>query len=182
MSETLIGVLVGSFVTIVGILVEQFFSSKKQAREEQRWFADHFLDRKIEAFTSLYAELIEWHRAINFHGNMHPSTFEQYMSNVDAKRQSFINKMVLAEIYVNPSQREKIRTAFAQFTLASQAILFSLPKDELERSIGSTSISPGLKELKWKEMEEAYKSAVEVFAEALNPNTLNDVWKPNRRG
>jgi hypothetical protein len=129
----------------------------------------------------MYAHLIEWHKAIHFYGNMRPRTFEQFMVNVDAKRMEFINRMVLGEIYLNESQMEKIHKAYAELTLAGQAILYSLPEEELKRAIGDTSSDPDNKRIRWKDFEDAYKAAVGVVREVLNPVALADISKPNER-
>ena len=56
------GALLGAIIALLGVLVNAWITKKSESErrrsEEKRWYADHYLDRKIDSIIQVYNNLL----------------------------------------------------------------------------------------------------------------------------
>ena len=52
MNEAILGGLIGTGGTILGVIVTQVFELKKKKYEEKTWYLNYFLERKFKTLTA----------------------------------------------------------------------------------------------------------------------------------
>jgi hypothetical protein len=176
MGNTLLSVLTGGLLTLVGAWLTHKYYLKRDKLRAERWYAEYFLNKKFETLNNLYVALVDCHRALNRYGNLPPSNRETFDKQVSEKLDDFEHAMALAHIFLNDHQYKimsKIRGAFRQ---AAQATWLSLPDEELP-DVKKDSYPPEKRNVNWTTLQDACDKALMCLRDVLNPIVLGKIEK-----
>jgi hypothetical protein len=174
MSEAVSVGLLTAAATLAAVVVQRIFEERKRKCEDKRWYADHFLGRKIDALATLYSELVDWQHELNQYGNFPPKTLEEYRTSVQARGRSFERAMVLSMVYLDQESQDIIRDVFAAFRQTNFAIWLSLPDDQIP-NVDKTAYEPPLKTINWERFVITYDKATDCLTRLLNPGLLSSL-------
>jgi hypothetical protein len=154
---------------LLGVLITQYYESKKRASEEKRWYAQFFLGRKIDSLNSLYAALVDCYYTLNFYCNDPPSTIEEFKEKIQPKENAYLRAKVIASIYLDDGADKIMNYALGAFRQASMAIWLNIPdnpqKDRYHARQG---------ELDWTLFTKAQDEAVACLKNMLSPQILGN--------
>jgi hypothetical protein len=175
MTETILVGIISAASALLGVWITQRYESRKRESEERRWYADYFLGRKIDALNNLCATLVDCHFTMNFYGNCHPSTLQEFKEKVQPKEEAYLRAKVMASIYLDDEADKIMSNALGAFRQASMAIWLSLPNDQCPAN--KNSYDPSTRNLNWSDFMETYEKAVACLKDMLNPKVLESVEK-----
>lgn len=94
------GGLVGAAGTIAGILISRFFEYQDRRSEEKRWYAQYFLNLKIDALKKLQITLEDCNKKCHINGNVGVQTFEEYQKEIAPCEEAYRIAIRMAIIYL----------------------------------------------------------------------------------
>jgi hypothetical protein len=153
-------VLIAIISALLGVLITQYYESKKRPSEEKRWYAQFFLGRKIDALNSLYAALVDCYYTLNFYGMTPPSTMQEFKEKIQPKENAYLRAKVIASIYFDGGA-DKIMQA-------SMAIWLHVPDNPHNKN----SYDASTRNLDWTLFTKAYDEAVACLKNMLSPQIL----------
>jgi hypothetical protein len=172
MEVILVGIL-SALSALAGTLITQLYESRRRLSEENRWYAEFFLSRKVDALQNLYAALVECHHTLNFYGNVPPKTLIEHREQVMSRVEAYLKAMSLASLYLDDEAENILSKALGAFRQASMAIFLSLPDDQCPAN--KDSYPEIIKNLDWKAFLKAYESAAQYLKKILNPHILRKI-------
>jgi len=171
-SEIIIGIITAASA-LLGVLITQIYETIKRKSEEKRWYADYFLNRKIDSITNLHSSLMDWYFSIHRYGNYSPSTFTEFNSQVNYREEAYVRSLASVSIYLDKKEYLTLTKVLGAFRQASTAIWLSLPDDQCKAV--KESYGPEIKNIIWEKVEEVYIEAGTMIKEHLNPEILKQV-------
>lgn len=173
MTEGLQAGLLSLVGVIVGVLITQFFEWRRRVWEQRRWYADHFLARKIDALSDLYAQLVECHDTISTHKHFPPKTLEQFLEQVHASQASLGRTHAVAWVYLDDEANGVIATAIEELGRAYADIVFRVPEapGTIIAKIEDV-LTEEQRAVDWENVTRAYEQAQQVLRRVLNPRAL----------
>lgn len=168
--------VVGGVLALAGVGLTLWFENKRRVLEHKRWYADHFMGRKVEAFQTLHVALVDCHYTMNDYLANPPKTMVEYRDNVAPKQKAYLGAMVMASIYVSEDENKVLSKALGSFRQANKAIWLSLPDSELSPNVKS-SYGDEDKNVNRRLFDDAYDEAEKLLKEKLNPESLKEMEK-----
>jgi hypothetical protein len=118
------GALLGAIIALLGVLVNAWITKKSESErrrsEEKRWYADHYLDRKIDSIINLHSSLMDWYFSIQFYGNYPPSTLKEFKDQVNPKSDAYLRSLANVSIYLDQAEYSKLTEVLGAFRQASR--------------------------------------------------------------
>lgn len=155
------------------LLVTQSYENRRRRSEENRWYAEFFLVRKVDALQNLYAALFDCYYTLNFYGNIPPKIYIDYREKVHPSLEYYQKAMSMASLYLDDEAENILSKALGAFRQADMAIFLSLPDDQCPAN--KDSYSENIKYLDWEAFLEAYKGAAQYLKGILNPRILREI-------
>ncbi len=166
----IIGAAIGAASTLLGVVITQFYESRKRASEEKRWYAEFFFVSKFDALNNLYSALVECDFTMNFYGNVPPSTMQEFKEKIQPKEEAYLRAKVMASIYLDHEADEIMSASLGAFRQASAAIWLHLPDYQSHAQKDSYDLST--RNLDWHLFGDTYEKAVDCLKKKLNPQLL----------
>lgn len=164
---------------LAGVWITQRHEMKKRISEEKRWYADHFLDKKIDSITNHYSSLMDWYFSIQFYGNYPPSTLKEFNDQVQSKADAYLRSLASVFIYLDQDEYLVMTEVLGAFKQATTAIWLSLPDDQCHAK--KASYPSEITNLDWVRFEQAYTNAGTLIKKHLNPEILKQVPLEQKR-
>jgi len=171
MTEIIIISLMTAGSALSAVFITQYYELKKRKSEERRWYADHFMDRKINALSNLHVTLVDCKYTMNYYGNCPPQTLHEFNSKILPKEQNYLRAYTLASIYLDKDTKDSMGKVLGSFNQASFAIWLSLPDSECHAN--KKSYVQSTKTLDWNGLDKTYNTAVSCLENLLSPEVLS---------
>lgn len=172
MNEILVAILTGSFA-LFGVIIAMWFDNRRGNLEHQRWYAEHFIDQKLNSLRELHVALVDCYFTLNHYGNCPPKTRVEYNEMNAPKEAIYLRKKVMASIYFNDNEDEVFAEMLGAFRQANMAIWLLLPDAELQ--VNKAAYSDHTRNLDWKRLTDKYKATINLLKMKLAPEMLGAV-------
>ncbi len=159
--------------TLLGVWLTQKHQSKQRESEERRWYADHFLTRKLDTLQNLYGALVDCDATVTFYGNYPPSTFQEYRDQVQYKKVAYERAIAMASLYLDDEAKNTMYEAMGEFRKATMAIWLNLPEGECP--VNKNSYQPKRRNIDWEKLKKAVENAEACLRDMLNPKVLKHI-------
>ena len=170
MEAIFVGILT-ALSALAGTLITQLYESRRKLSEENRWYAEFFLGRKVDALQNLYAALVDCQYTLNFYGNVPPKTLAEHQEHVKSKVEVYLKAMSMASLYLDDEAEHILSKTLGAFRQADIAIFLSLPDDQFP---GEKDSYPE-KYLDWEDFLKSSESAAQYLKKILNPYILRKI-------
>ena len=159
MSDVILGIIIGASITIFTFSITQYFDYKKFKSEEKRWYAEHFLDLKIDTLQKLH---VTFNHCINMYNIFlgYPKISKKDIKEVIIpKVEEYIDTFSFAESYLDLEGKDNVfLDALTFFTNAEN--------DVIENKINKES---------WKEkIKYLRKGGTNRMKDLLDPHSLKE--------
>ncbi len=114
--------------------------------------------------------MVECHSTLNFFGNVHPSSLEQYRREVQPKVDAFEQTKAIGSVYLDENQDRVLSEALGCHKEFAYAIWSNLPTDQLQGNVHP-------RDKNWGQFVKSYDEAVNCVRSVLNPKILEQIEK-----
>lgn len=173
METVIVVALISTGGALGGVAISQISEFLRRRVEENRWYADFFLVRKVDALQNLYTALVNCYYTLNFYGNTPPKTLAEHQEKVLVKVEAYLRAMSMASLYLDSEAEQTLSKALGAFRQADIAIFLSLPDDQCPAR--KDSYPHNVRNLDWQKFLEAYESAKQYLKTVLNPYILRKI-------
>ncbi|MCH8341613.1 MAG: hypothetical protein IIA51_08690 [Chloroflexi bacterium] len=173
-----IGAIVGAAVSALGALLatvinNQYAESRRKA-EDRKWYAEHFLSRKINALSELYSSMVNTKAVLEKNKLSPPESYADFKEKVMNHVDRWDTVRALAWVYLSNDEREVLNSLRWQFRRGALAITLNLEDEQLEITIDA-SFEHEIKTMDWKRLDNAFEAARELMEELLSPDVLKGI-------
>jgi hypothetical protein len=172
-----IQIIVPAVAALLGVLLSQGIEWLRRRSEtaatERRWFADHFLDHKLELLRRLHTILYDWNHSVWLYGNRSVEGFDldELRRNMFVHEDDFQKAVLLAHMYLDESDMKALNEASEVLRLSGQVIYLRMRAHHGE---GPEMTGP-LADIDWLRKSSAYVGAVEALKRHLSPAILREL-------
>jgi Uri superfamily endonuclease len=163
MAQDLVDKLLPVAALVLGILLTELFNLLKLRSEERRWYADHFLDRKVGAFAEAYAALLECQLSITEWVNDPNLLIPDWRATVRADMTACGRAVALAGLYLEEPDRSLMEAARKELWHVGWLAVGLSGEDAFREDL--------------REMETKVSRAVEVLRDRLYPQSVRKLDK-----
>ncbi len=101
MSDTAIYAVIALASALLTLIIRQLFESRSRRSEERRWYAEFFLQRKIEALQNAHGALVACYNLIPQFEAMGRPEREQFDGEIRARIHAYQQAQQLASVYLD---------------------------------------------------------------------------------
>jgi hypothetical protein len=134
---------------------------------ERRWYADRLIEQKFDACAKLHAALVSCRLELSVYVSSTLTTAEQLSESAVSKLETYMNALVLAEVYLTKEQIAVMERAQGVFSGTVERILAGLPGSGVNLPPGTPPVVD--QTLAWRQFFEVCDEALCVMKSVLDP-------------
>ncbi|MCH8093509.1 MAG: hypothetical protein IH953_02845 [Chloroflexi bacterium] len=162
----IVGAAVSGIVALLTTVLNNHYAENRRKAEGRKWYAEHFLSRKIEALSVLYASIIEALAGLH-QANKTERITEVSLARAQMTSQNFEMKQALAWVYLEEPDRAPLRD-FKNELLHAWVNVVVAHYSETEETIERPRFGD-------ENLKAAYKAVVERLEKLLSPEVLKGI-------
>jgi len=161
------------FTAILGALIVTVANLLLDRRSHIRWLADHFLSRKLDALSTFWVAVAEWHDVVvEKHSEWGAGKYDPSWADILAPFPSkCLRALRVAQPFLDREQFKTFKVLCNGLELAGMQVLVNRTAPGFQEG----ELATKSREMRWANLETAYDKAVDRIGELLGRKLVNKV-------
>lgn len=164
--------VIGPTSAILSAYLTNRYAEERFKEERKDRLLVELVTTRFKALQNINGKMTESHFKLNYYGNMHPQTFNEYKEQVKAPLERFEDALNQDAIWLDGEALKVLNEVRGAYRQMSFAIFLSLPSKQLPQGINPASYPPSVKNPDWQQFIESFRKARAIIREKLGISQL----------
>lgn len=122
----IVGAAVGALAALLTTVINNQYAERRQKAETKKWYAQFFLNRKIDTLSRLYSSLIHVNANIARYIGQPTNDPAEIIENIDRPIETLVRELGLSWVYMSDEDRDSLNKLIDEFLHARRVMLTAI--------------------------------------------------------
>lgn len=158
---------IGPTSAILSAYLTNRYAEKRFKEERKDRLLAELVTMRFKALQDINGKMTESYFKLNYYGNVHPQTLQEYNEQVKAPLERFEDALNQNAVWLDEEALKVLNEVRGAYRQMKFAIFLSLPPKQLPQGINPTSYPSSVRNPDWQQFIENFRKARSIIREKL---------------